>query len=680
MTSVFVIRPFGTKSRINFDAVHEALIGPAIEAIDASGGTTGSIVDSGNIREDMFQMILEADIVIADITIHNANVFYELGVRHALRKRRTVLLKGGGRVTDEDGTVHTLGDKTPFDVLTDRYLYYEVHSQERSLEALRKTLRSTLLSDRHSDSPVFALLPHLRELDPEDINILPREFSEVVERAVSSRARGWLNLLVDEVRDKRWRWQALRALGRAQYEVGDYVGSTKTWSQILEVYPRDPQANLAIAVTEQMGGHWTRSDQALNRVLDDGLANENQRMRAMTLKGRALRERWMQGLIDQPDAPVLSADLFEAHRAYLDAFESDLNAYHPGLRALQLGVILQSLAENDPDGWIDYYDSDREARHALEDLEVRMESLKHCVGEAIRREDRATPRRPVRRRVRVDLSKAEFMLITGMRLKRVLSEFREALRNEKAWKAEPLRERVELLVRLDVLPELAKGVAAAIAERFPVQPKRRRQIVLFCGHRIDGPNRAVPRFPAVAEEAAREAIIRRLRELRAEAEARGLELHGLAGGARGGDILFHEACEEMDIPSTICLPMPSDAFVATSIEMDEWRARFLDALRNRDLMVLSKQEKLPRWLGLTDDNALWVRGARWLIENALASPDVEKAALIALWDQLEENQAPGGTADIVRMARETGRMYVHVIPTAELPQMMVQQIPEGWNP
>jgi hypothetical protein len=52
------------------------------------------VIDAGNIRSDMFALILEADIVICDITVHNANVFYELGIRHALRKKHTVLIKG----------------------------------------------------------------------------------------------------------------------------------------------------------------------------------------------------------------------------------------------------------------------------------------------------------------------------------------------------------------------------------------------------------------------------------------------------------------------------------------------------------------------------------------------------------------------------------------------------------
>jgi hypothetical protein len=46
---------------------------------------------------------------------HNANVFYELGIRHALRKKRSVLIKGS-----------PVADDPPFDLLTDRYHRYNV--------------------------------------------------------------------------------------------------------------------------------------------------------------------------------------------------------------------------------------------------------------------------------------------------------------------------------------------------------------------------------------------------------------------------------------------------------------------------------------------------------------------------------------------------------------------------
>jgi nucleoside 2-deoxyribosyltransferase len=98
MPRVFIIRAFGEKAdskgnQFNFDRVQSELMDPALKAFGLSGGTTAEIRDSGNIREDMFALILEADLVICDITIHNANVFYELGIRHALKKKHTLLLK-----------------------------------------------------------------------------------------------------------------------------------------------------------------------------------------------------------------------------------------------------------------------------------------------------------------------------------------------------------------------------------------------------------------------------------------------------------------------------------------------------------------------------------------------------------------------------------------------------------
>ena len=61
----FIIRPFGTKNDINFDDIAEKLIHPALDQLGVTGRETGEIVDQGNIRTDMFQMLLTADLVVA---------------------------------------------------------------------------------------------------------------------------------------------------------------------------------------------------------------------------------------------------------------------------------------------------------------------------------------------------------------------------------------------------------------------------------------------------------------------------------------------------------------------------------------------------------------------------------------------------------------------------------------
>src|SRR6201997_1891332 len=117
----FIVRPFGTQQEINFDRVEAELIGKALDALQISGRTTGEITRQGNIRSDMFQRLLIADLVVADVSIHNANVFYELGIRHALRGKRTFLLR-----SDQDAY--------PFDLQTDRYFTYRQDSPAASLD------------------------------------------------------------------------------------------------------------------------------------------------------------------------------------------------------------------------------------------------------------------------------------------------------------------------------------------------------------------------------------------------------------------------------------------------------------------------------------------------------------------------------------------------------------------
>src|SRR5262249_19021339 len=155
--------------------------------------TTGEIVDSGNIREDMFALIIEADLVVCDLTVHNANVFYELGIRHALRKKRTILIKG-----------NPTKDGTPFDLLTDRYTPYDIVNPGASRDKLIEVIEGALKSNRTTDSPVFQMLPSLPEADVANIQVVPLDFREDVNRARAGRSKGWLRLLADEVRGQRF--------------------------------------------------------------------------------------------------------------------------------------------------------------------------------------------------------------------------------------------------------------------------------------------------------------------------------------------------------------------------------------------------------------------------------------------------------------------------------------------
>ena len=87
----FVVMGFGTKTdytkpkTFNLDKTYRNIIKPAATAAGLECLRADEIVHSGNINVPMYEQLLKADVVVADVSTYNCNAFYELGVRHALR-------------------------------------------------------------------------------------------------------------------------------------------------------------------------------------------------------------------------------------------------------------------------------------------------------------------------------------------------------------------------------------------------------------------------------------------------------------------------------------------------------------------------------------------------------------------------------------------------------------------
>ena len=98
----FVIMPFGHKrdilsdgqvQDIDFDQVYRQIIKPTVERLMLRCTRADEVSKSGLIHKDMIERILNSDLVVVDITTLNANVFYELGIRHTARLSGTVLVR-----------------------------------------------------------------------------------------------------------------------------------------------------------------------------------------------------------------------------------------------------------------------------------------------------------------------------------------------------------------------------------------------------------------------------------------------------------------------------------------------------------------------------------------------------------------------------------------------------------
>src|SRR5262249_51257735 len=85
----FFVSPIGEESsdiRWRSDLLLERLIKPAIDSMNFTAIRADELADPGRITDKIINMALHADLVIADLTGHNANVFYELATRHAAGK------------------------------------------------------------------------------------------------------------------------------------------------------------------------------------------------------------------------------------------------------------------------------------------------------------------------------------------------------------------------------------------------------------------------------------------------------------------------------------------------------------------------------------------------------------------------------------------------------------------
>ena len=157
----FVIMPFHEKDdpkrldRIDFDRVYREIIRPAIVGLAERGlridcVRCDEIERAGLIHERMIERIADADVAVVDITTANPNVYYELGVRHTLRDRVTVLIR-------------RKGTSNPFNIGGMTTIEYDLDasSAARAREGIANFVANGLLSGAR-DSLVYAVLPGLK--------------------------------------------------------------------------------------------------------------------------------------------------------------------------------------------------------------------------------------------------------------------------------------------------------------------------------------------------------------------------------------------------------------------------------------------------------------------------------------------------------------------------------------
>jgi len=640
----FILRPFGVKGGVDFERVERELLLPALVSLQISSRTSSPIIHLGNIREDLFESLLMSDLVLADISFPSADLFYELGLAHALRDRRTFLL-GAAK------------SNAPFDLRTDRYLMYDADNPSRSIEDLVSALRATIQSDL-VDSPVYLLLPGLHR---PRVTAVPQSFVSETDAAGKARDLGHLRLLSQEARSFHWAAEGLKKVGDAQFYARDMSGASDTFEYVLSIEPRNTDVNLRLGTVYQRLKQPRKSDLAIKRALDTLEPGSKEWAEAFALLGRNAKAGWLDAWRSHPQSEwraeaLRCPNLREAYDYYLKGFKADLNNFYAGLNALAMGMIAAELAAALPEVWAELFEDDSQAESSLSTLKKSIDSIVSAVEMALD----AAEERQVDTDVWLQISKADFTLFTSNRPGRVAERYRRAVVDAPLFVAGSALAQICIFQDLGVLKDNAEAAATALGSGARVSPlaisEPVRRALLFVGHAIDAQDRATPRFPAAAEPVAREAIQGAVREQSGEDRA---AVVGVAGASSGGDILFHEACEAAGIANRICLALPATQYsnIGVANAGPQWEARFRELIARHSYQVLSESPELPTWLRTSARYDFWGRDTLWRYHTATA---VGEITVIALWDGKE-----GAAADLVRMAKEQGARVV-VLDAARL--------------
>jgi tetratricopeptide (TPR) repeat protein len=329
----FVLMPFGRKSdatgtTIDFDVVYRDVIGPAIRDAGLEPVRADEEVTGGIVHKPMFERLILCEYAVADLTFANPNVFYELGVRHAVRPYSTVLMFASGT-------------RLPFDVELDRGIPYALDAAGKPTDdvASRRQLTERLLTARDAsvDSPVFQLVDGFPQID--------RLKTDVFRDRVRYSAR-WKERL------ERDRADGLGAVQAAERELGDLEDvesgilidlflsyrAVKGYDEMASLAGRMPRplANTPL-VREQLAlalNRLGRRDEA-ERVLRTLIAERGPSSETYGILGRVYKDGW-QDAVRAGEEFLADGMVEKAIDAYLAGFEADWRDAYPGINAVTL--------------------------------------------------------------------------------------------------------------------------------------------------------------------------------------------------------------------------------------------------------------------------------------------------------------------------------------------------------
>ncbi len=334
----FVLMPFGrhlpsaTTARVDFEVIYRDLIKPGVEDAGLKPIRADQELQGGIFHKRMFERLSLCEYAVADLSLANPNVFYELGIRHARRPWSTVLL------FQRDVPL-------PLDVALATAMPYTVDELEdpNQLEGLRFSLTRRLRAARSRtvDSPVFQLVAGLPQLDVEHTRLDAFASAVMAEdadgQAVARAALDGADALIavrGELGDlDECAPEVIVALIKAFRDKG-------AWLEMLATIARVDASVAQSWVVQELRalalGRLDRFDEstAILRSLLDNRENSE----TYGLLGGTYKRQWRAAVAAAQPSAVCTTYRRRAAEAYRSGFESDSRDPYPGVNAVMLAA------------------------------------------------------------------------------------------------------------------------------------------------------------------------------------------------------------------------------------------------------------------------------------------------------------------------------------------------------
>jgi hypothetical protein len=340
--SCFVAMPFGRRLdpqrriEIDCDLYYRRVLVPALEHAQLRYRRADEQIDSGIVLQPLIHELADADLVIADLATGSFNVGWELGLRHLLRERQTVLVLPAGTIA-------------PFDVSAVRHIAYE--HDERGIgddaaitawKALAPIL-ATAPGGGYSDNPLEAVTTvHYASLQRR--TAVDARWDRTRSQLALARDLGDATLMLDLIQDARELPAEQATLLRAEAGVGLVrLGHYSEARELLKtLVASDPDVTRPDAHVFYAQALY-RPEEAPVKDLDDA---ERILKRVLVARPGHPEVRAAIGAVGKrragrrPDAAGQARDLRLAFRAYAHDYERNLSAYYEGVNLVAVGSVL----------------------------------------------------------------------------------------------------------------------------------------------------------------------------------------------------------------------------------------------------------------------------------------------------------------------------------------------------